>query len=96
MRGEPPLLVDLVTLSSLLYGILLFGPLYLFRQATSVLSIRRDLRRGLEPRLPPLGHPNGIPPHRRRQITEEHRRSRRSRTSRLVYSHSQRRPLQSG
>jgi hypothetical protein len=31
---EPPLPVHPVTLSSLLYGILPFGPPYLFRQAT--------------------------------------------------------------
>jgi hypothetical protein len=32
--GEPPLPVYPVTLSSLLYGILPFGPPYVFRQAT--------------------------------------------------------------
>jgi hypothetical protein len=39
--GEPPLPVHPVTLSSLLYGILPFGPPYVFRQATDVRSGRR-------------------------------------------------------
>ena len=46
-RGEPPLPVHPVTLSSLLYGILPFGPPYVFRQATErAVDSAADLRWG--------------------------------------------------
>ena len=44
-EGEPPLPVHPVTLSSLLYGILPFGPPYVFRQATErAVDSAADLR----------------------------------------------------
>ena len=50
-RGEPPLPVHPVTLNSLLYGILPFGPPYLFRQATErAVDSAADLRWGPVPR----------------------------------------------
>ena len=61
-RGEPPLPVHSVTLSSLLYGILPFGPPYLFRQATErAVDSAADLRWGPERKsFRRLVHPNGI------------------------------------
>ena len=60
--GEPPLPVHPVTLSSLLYGILPFGPPYAFRQATErAVDSAADLRWGPDRKgFRRLVHPNGI------------------------------------
>jgi hypothetical protein len=60
-RGEPPLPVHPVTLSSLLYGILPFGPPYVFRQATErAVDSAADLRWGPDRKgFRRLVHPNG-------------------------------------
>ena len=72
-RGEPPLPVHPVTLSSLLYGILPFGPPYLFRQATErAVDSAADLRWGPERKgFRRLVHPNGICLTGLWQITED-------------------------
>ena len=61
-RGGPPLPVHPVTLSSLLYGILPFGPPYVFRQATErAVDSAADLRWGPNRKgFRRLVHPNGI------------------------------------
>jgi hypothetical protein len=61
-RGEPPLPVHPVTLSSALYGILPFGPPYAFRQATErAVDSAADLRWGPDRKgYRRLVHPNGI------------------------------------
>ena len=73
VRGEPPLPVHPVTLSSLLYGILPFGPPYLFRQATErAVDSAADLRWGPERKgFRRLVHPNGICLTGLWQITED-------------------------
>jgi hypothetical protein len=60
--GEPPLPVHPVTLASLLYGILPFGPPYVFRQATErAVDSAADLRWGPDRKgFRRLAHPNGI------------------------------------
>jgi hypothetical protein len=60
--GEPPLPVHPVTLSSLLTGILPFGPPYAFRQATErAVDSAADLRWGPDRKgFRRLVHPNGI------------------------------------
>ena len=60
--GEPPLPVHRVTLGSLLYGILPFGPPYVFRQATErAVDSAADLRWGPDRKgFRRLVHPNGI------------------------------------
>jgi uncharacterized protein (DUF1330 family) len=70
---EPPLPVHPVTLSSLLYGILPFGPPYVFRQATErAIDSAADLRWGPDRRgFRRLVHPNGICLTGLWQITED-------------------------
>jgi hypothetical protein len=60
--GERPLPVHPVTLSSLLYGILPFGPPYVFRQATErAVDSAADLRWGPDRKgFRRLVHPNGF------------------------------------
>jgi hypothetical protein len=71
--GEPPLPVHPVTLSSLLYGILPFGPPYVFRQATErAVDSAADLRWGPDRKgFRRLVHPNGICLTGLWQITED-------------------------
>jgi hypothetical protein len=71
--GEPPLPVHPVTLSSLLTGILPFGPPYAFRQATErAVDSAADLRWGPDRRgFRRLVHPNGICLTGLWQITED-------------------------
>src|SRR6266550_6538512 len=71
--GEPPLPVHPVTLSSLLYGILPFGPPYAFRQATErAVDSFADLRWGPDRKgFRRLVHPNGICLSGRWEISEE-------------------------
>src|SRR4029450_9488192 len=71
--GEPPLPVHPVTLSSLLYGILPYGPPYVFRQATErAVDSAADLRWGPDRKgFRRLGHPNGICLTGLWQITED-------------------------
>src|SRR5262249_17083777 len=68
-----PLPVHPVTLSSLLYGILPFGPPYVFRQATErAVDSAADLRWGLDRKgFRRLVHPNGICLTGLWQITED-------------------------
>ena len=69
--GEPPLPVHPVTLSSLLYGILPFGPPYVFRQATerAVDSAAHTCRfRNLEPVPTPAATPIGELRHARKAL----------------------------
>ena len=72
-EGEPPLPVHPVTLSSLLYGILPFGPPYVFRQATErAVDSAADLRWGPDRKgFRRLVHPNGICLTGLWQITED-------------------------
>ena len=71
--GEPPLPVHPVTLSSLLYGILPFGPPYVFRRATErAVDSAADLRWGPDRKgFRRLVHPNGICLTGLWQITED-------------------------
>jgi hypothetical protein len=71
--GEPPLPIHPVTLSSLLYGILPFGPPYAFRQATErAVDSAADLRWGPDRKgFRRLVHPNGICLTGLWQITED-------------------------
>ncbi|HEY7662159.1 MAG TPA: hypothetical protein VH934_03430, partial [Xanthobacteraceae bacterium] len=71
--GEPPLPVHPVTLASLLYGVLPFGPPYVFRQATErAVDSAADLRFGPDRKgFRRLAHPNGICLTGLWQITEE-------------------------
>src|SRR5256884_1681744 len=71
--GEPPLPVHPVTLSSLLTGILPFGPPYAFRQATErAVDSAADLRWGPDRKgFRRLVHPNGICLTGLWQITED-------------------------
>ena len=75
--GEPPLPVHPVTLSSLLTGILPFGPPYAFRQATErAVDSAADLRWGTDRKgFRRLVHPNGICLTGLWQITEDTSRS---------------------
>src|SRR6266446_3605721 len=72
-RGEPPLPIHPVTLSSLLYGLLPFGPPYAFRQATErAVDSAADLRWGPDRKgFRRLVHSNGICLTGLWQITED-------------------------